>query len=1327
MRRFLALVPWLALMTACPDVPTDAWSPHVMPVFDPVQGVVPQPNDLAMDPDTGLVSAPLEGLSPAAAAYFGGFMNTLDGFPLNSPISCLFTSDTLDPATVNADSVRVYDVTAVETALKEGKLPAASAAKKVALSEFLVAVTTEKEPVNGATVSKLVLSPKRPLAHAHHYAVLLTDSMHDTSGAPLVGSFIANLLKSRSPLAKDPDGQPCSLQSPAEVQAHCHRTALQNALSDADAMQLEPVRAFNDAILSALEAGDAQFSRGAVTLLWAFRTMSGSVAQFDPMTATIPTPNDLLRVDGHLAFPIADGDSQAAKAFFGWMNSLDGWSTVSVPVVSLTRAAVKESVTLTAEGGQPRGAAFLDLTNPEQVRDVEDVTVETSTSGAVRFRVAQPLDAGHTYLVALSRRIKTEENGVQYPLYPSGAQAFLLLDQPLCEVVEGQEGCINRLAGTLSDADVALLEPIRQAMQPVLALLEAQGIARDEVASLFLFTTMSRGESVYDPNASAIPLPNDLLRLGGRLNLPISPQASDAERELMQFMNSLDGWSQVQMGGLAFTRPLDPATVAGAFRFFTVQDGALQASEAMAALGRTGSREVELLPNPWFQPAAQHLVVVTKGLRDAGGSALVESQFTTLMKSTTPLFEGGHSAIPAALSGSDAAQLEAMRGGLAPLLDALEGQGVARDQVLAAWTFTSHSGCEALFSPSTGTVPFPNDVLLALDEEMHPIGVNLPIPADATPGQKAVLEGLRTLDGFSTLSPIYTPFSKELRAESLTTFISSGSIVTHLDEFSQVSVALADITPLVEDPDSSLSMAKVKLLGLDQVNLGFVDGQLSLAPRPGFPLEGGHHYMVVALDGLQSQDDAPVQISPVFEMARSSHPLVNGVGKSFISSLDDASAAALEVLRQGYAPLFEALESDFLKIERDRVQILWTFTTQGTAQPLKALHDALPTAPDVAANQKFTGTLCFNPALAGQTACTSQVPGWGGFDAGDIGRAVGHGRLSSHLLLANPEVSDPDAPKLGHFAWNADGSPKWNTDSTNNQVRVPFALALPKGAGPFPVVLFQHGLTGSKEDVWRLANRLAQAGYAVVATDAAWHGERALMTVTHPEAVFLSADLLATRDNFRQSVLDLFELTRVIRSGALGAWLHEQDPGTAAGVLSGEVYFLGESLGAMLGTLYAAAEDDVRGLVLNVPGAHFTSLITQTQEEWLKDMLQGIFAALGVDPQAPETARLMPLLQWALDPADPINFAPLLCSRPLEGHAKVPTLVQLASADLLMVPAITDELFLALEHEACAGSIGRTVYEGGHGFLTSTCAGQGCAQQSAARDEIVGFFDAHKE
>ena len=47
--------------------------------------------------------------------------------------------------------------------------------------------------------------------------------------------------------------------------------------------------------------------------------------------------------------------------------------------------------------------------------------------------------------------------------------------------------------------------------------------------------------------------------------------------------------------------------------------------------------------------------------------------------------------------------------------------------------------------------------------------------------------------------------------------------------------------------------------------------------------------------------------------------------------------------------------------------------------------------------------------------------------------------------------------------------------------RVEALVCIPNGAGPFPTVLYQHGVGDHKEQLWRWANELAAEGVVTVA------------------------------------------------------------------------------------------------------------------------------------------------------------------------------------------------------------------------------------------------------
>ena len=128
--------------------------------------------------------------------------------------------------------------------------------------------------------------------------------------------------------------------------------------------------------------------------------------------------------------------------------------------------------------------------------------------------------------------------------------------------------------------------------------------------------------------------------------------------------------------------------------------------------------------------------------------------------------------------------------------------------------------------------------------------------------------------------------------------------------------------------------------------------------------------------------------------------------------------------------------------------------------------------------------------------------------------------------------------------------------------------ALVEPAGGWPVVIMQHGITSKKEDMLAMTGILSVFGFATAAIDHPLHGSRGFdLDPTSPgdeiNASTVSAthymnlgNLLATRDNGRQSVADLlgFRLGLNFMPGIDGS----------------NVHFLGHSLGAIAGTPFTA-------------------------------------------------------------------------------------------------------------------------------------------------------------
>jgi len=260
-----------------------------------------------------------------------------------------------------------------------------------------------------------------------------------------------------------------------------------------------------------------------------------------------------------------------------------------------------------------------------------------------------------------------------------------------------------------------------------------------------------------------------------------------------------------------------------------------------------------------------------------------------------------------------------------------------------------------------------------------------------------------------------------------------------------------------------------------------------------------------------------------------------------------------------------------------------------------------------------------------------------------------------------------------------------DTDNVNPllndvQAQVKALIFLPQGAVPtdgFPTVIFQHGITREKEDVFGIAGNLASKGFAVVAIDTALHGSRAVRIsddvaigcgdvntgllgprpdlgpdpASNPQCYHppFSTDLAATRDGFRQGLLDNEQLVTSLE--ACGT--------TACGALKVDptkIFYIGHSLGGIYGAMTTGLTN-VKAAVLNVAGAGWVDILVNTDTlEFQCPLVDGLIDAgllVGdkLDPvngtglcltdawkTQPGFQQFAVIGRWVLDSADPANY-----------------------------------------------------------------------------------------
>jgi hypothetical protein len=144
--------------------------------------------------------------------------------------------------------------------------------------------------------------------------------------------------------------------------------------------------------------------------------------------------------------------------------------------------------------------------------------------------------------------------------------------------------------------------------------------------------------------------------------------------------------------------------------------------------------------------------------------------------------------------------------------------------------------------------------------------------------------------------------------------------------------------------------------------------------------------------------------------------------------------------------------------------------------------------------------------------------------------------------------------------------------------------------------------------------------------------------------MFSLTNFFSTRDNFRQQVIDLAQLARLIKSTAMTS-LTAQAAAQAGGPVSFDLKrlgFAGQSLGSILGTLYNAVSPDVTNVALNVGGGDLPQIILNAPS--FAPYKMALVNALAMQnppilPGTPAFDQFIATAQWVLDPADPANLA----------------------------------------------------------------------------------------
>jgi len=608
---------------------------------------------------------------------------------------------------------------------------------------------------------------------------------------------------------------------------------------------------------------------------------------------------------------------------------------------------------------------------------------------------------------------------------------------------------------------------------------------------------------------------------------------------------------------------------------------------------------------------------------------------------------------------------------LAALAAALAATGCSDDDPTSNLRYPT----VAVFAPSAGDIPVPNDLLFS-----GTMDVTLNIPVTDPNDLSDPLVALNSLDGWSTTAPFVLRFSRDVDPA---TVIAGDSV--RMFEVTTLTLANLPVGGPVTGVVRELVAGTEYTLGVAAEYPGST--AFRVTPERALlasTLGAKRTYMVVCTDTIE--DTSGFAVSPDREYFIATTE----------TAFDPMNPATQQLAQLQQILLAMEFAADAAGIDRATIVLTASFTTQSVGSQLGA---ALTIAGgDEAA---LIASVCAGiPAGCVDTTPSPFSTAMGA--AGPAPIATTAVLLGAGPGLANVYVGALTAPYYSTAATNntfgaptSDQAPLVNswrarypftlTDTARNLTRFnplpeatgaerfPLLITLPNVASGqvepmngWPVVIFQHGITRIRTDALAVADTLAAAGFAVVSMDLPMHGldsssplflgyqsgalrERTFgldllnnMTgAPGPDGVvdpsgqwFLNlANLQNSRDNLHQGAADLANLRATIGSFTVGG--QALDP-TA-------VHFFGHSLGAVVALPYLTLGSGFETITLAEPGGGIPYLLDASVS--FGPTLRAGLAAAGVQPGTPDYTSFLFAAQTVVDSADPVNFGAALGQR----------------------------------------------------------------------------------
>jgi len=583
------------------------------------------------------------------------------------------------------------------------------------------------------------------------------------------------------------------------------------------------------------------------------------------------------------------------------------------------------------------------------------------------------------------------------------------------------------------------------------------------------------------------------------------------------------------------------------------------------------------------------------------------------------------------------------------------------------------------FRPDLGLIPFPNDLFFAGSTDGT---LNVP-ELSSNP----VAASLNTVDGFSTNGAINVRFSAALDPSSLV-----GGSTAHLFEIlidPATKAPAGFVGALVPGVDYSIGVSQA------------VNGSAVAEFTPLRPLNSASGYLVAFTSGVRDASGATAVADTTYQNIKDA--IAAGI------TLPDPTNEQIKQLVGAHLSILGALG-----VPADAVLITSSFSTQDNTAVLEAVAAATTEPQASAITQSFAApgvplsTNLVSPALPGfadiytGTVDTPYYLSRTNFQT-DSWQGVGGSNLTrfNPLPVATETLSIPALITVP------------NSNSPFYQGFVAQFGVTPEEAGfKWPLVIFQHGITGNRTNAFGLVDAYASAGFAVISIDQPLHGvtdpsnpfyiagaERTFDTnidddpsTIDPSGTYTInlADPSVGRDNNRQASLDLHQLAKTAPTIDInGDDIPDFD--------GSQMHFIGQSLGSIVGVPFLAVNTDVITGTLSVGGGGIGSLLRDS-DSFGPTIRAGLEAA-GLVFGTTLYDDYWRNAQTLIDASDPLSYA-------AEAAANHPILTQKVIGDTVVPNSATDRLVAAMGLPAAnqlgvnPGPLGAVTFtQGNHGSL----------------------------